>query len=128
VKGTAKGFGLARTTLTRHLAHRSRHAEARRGPDREATGSKATSARRPPTVTQARAEVASAVRALKTLVTQRMKNSGMRWSHLGARAILNPRGWVQSDRFDRAWALIAATYRSEVAILNNVIPFSRKAA
>ena len=66
--------------------------------------------------------------ACKTLVAQRMKNSGMRWSHPGGQAILNLRGWVQSDRFDQAWALVAATYRTEVTLLNNVIPFPRKAA
>lgn len=66
--------------------------------------------------------------ACKTLVAQRMKNSGMRWGQLGGQAILNPRGWVQSDRFDEAWALIAATYRTEVTLLNNVVPLRPRAA
>jgi hypothetical protein len=66
--------------------------------------------------------------ACKTLVAQRMKNSGMRWSHLGGQAILNPRGWVQSGRFDEAWALVAATYRLEVTLLNNVVPIRPRAA
>lgn len=66
--------------------------------------------------------------ACKTLVTQRMKNSGMRWSQLGGQAILNPRGWVQSERFDEAWALVAATYKTEITVLNNVIPLRPKAA
>ena len=66
--------------------------------------------------------------ACKTLVSQRMKNSGMRWSHLGGQAILNPRGRVQSDRFDEAWALVAATYRVEVTVLNNVVPLRPRAA
>jgi len=59
--------------------------------------------------------------ACKTLVTQRLKQSGMRWSVSGAQAILTPRGWDQSERFDKAWALIAATYQAEVTVLANVI-------
>jgi len=31
------------------------------------------------------------------------------------------RGWDQSDRFDQAWALVAATYQCEVHVLANVI-------
>jgi hypothetical protein len=62
--------------------------------------------------------------ACKTLVTQRMKQSGMRWGEEGGQAILTIRGWTQSGgRFDRAWALLAATYQSEVVTLHNVIPF-----
>ena len=53
--------------------------------------------------------------ACKTLVTQRLKQSGMRWSVSGAQAILPPRGWDQSDRFDEAWALIAEVPRGAVA-------------
>lgn len=59
--------------------------------------------------------------ACKTLVTQRLKQSGMRWSTGGAQAILTPRGWDQSDRFDEAWALVAATFHADVAVLANVI-------
>jgi hypothetical protein len=66
--------------------------------------------------------------ACKTLVTQRMKHSGMRWGQLGGQAILNPRGWSQSERFDQAWALVAATYQVEVTVVNNVIPLRPKAA
>lgn len=62
--------------------------------------------------------------ACKTLVTQRMKQSGMRWSEEGGQAVLTLRGWTQSgDRFDRAWALLAATYQAEVITLHNVLPF-----
>ncbi len=62
--------------------------------------------------------------ACKTLVTQRMKQSGMRWGEDGGQAILTLRGWTQSgDRFDRAWALLAATYQAEVVTLHNVVPF-----
>lgn len=66
--------------------------------------------------------------ACKTLVTQRMKNSGMRWGHEGGQAILNVRGWTQSERFDQAWALLAATYRVDVMLVNNVVPIRRRAA
>src|SRR5260221_394733 len=52
----------------------------------------------------------------KTLVAQRMKLSGQRWSVPGAQAVLTARGWDQSDRFDEAFALLAATYEHEVTI------------
>ena len=61
--------------------------------------------------------------ACKTLVTQRLKNSGMRWSAGGAQAILTPRGWDQSERFDQAWALIAATFHADITVLANVVAF-----
>jgi hypothetical protein len=64
--------------------------------------------------------------ACKTLVTQRLKQSGMRWSVDGAQAILTPRGWDQSDRFDEAWALLAATFHAEVTTLANVVAFKPK--
>lgn len=60
--------------------------------------------------------------ACKTLVTQRLKQSGMRWSAAGAQAILTPRAWDQSERFDRAWALVAATYESTITTVHNVVP------
>jgi len=59
--------------------------------------------------------------ACKTLVTQRMKNSGMRWTQEGGQAILTMRSWCQSDRFDRAWALLAATYQVDVDVIAPVI-------
>ena len=59
--------------------------------------------------------------ACKTLVAQRLKLSGTRWIPHGAQAILTMRGWDQSDRFDEAWALVAATYHSEIHVLANVI-------
>lgn len=58
--------------------------------------------------------------ACKTLVAQRLKLSGMRWSNRGAQAILTLRGWDQSERFDHGWALVAATYQREVHVLANV--------
>jgi hypothetical protein len=59
--------------------------------------------------------------ACKTLVAQRLKLSGMRWSAGGAQAILTPRGWDQSERFDEAWALVAASFHADVTVLANVI-------
>ncbi len=59
--------------------------------------------------------------ACKTLVTQRVKNSGMRWGQEGGQAVLTLRSWAQSERFERAWALIAAEYRLEVITLANVL-------
>jgi hypothetical protein len=61
--------------------------------------------------------------ACKTLVTQRLKLSGMRWRHLGGQAILTFRGWLQSDRFDRAWEKLASTYLKPVHPPAQVIPF-----
>lgn len=60
--------------------------------------------------------------ACKTLVTQRLKCSGMRWSDDGAQAILTPRGWVQSERYDLAWALVASTWRAQVTTIDLVVP------
>lgn len=63
--------------------------------------------------------------ACKSLVTQRLKLSGMRWEEEGGQAILTVRGWTQSqDRFDRAWALLSATYQAKVVVLHNVVGFS----
>jgi hypothetical protein len=59
--------------------------------------------------------------ACKMLVTQRMKNSGMRWGQEGGQAILTARSWCLSDRFDRAWATLAATYNSDVRVIAPVI-------
>lgn len=62
--------------------------------------------------------------ACKTLVAQRMKRSGMRWRHEGGQAVLTFRSMIHSDRFDQAWALIAATYSAEVTLCENVIALS----
>lgn len=63
--------------------------------------------------------------ACKTLVTQRMRCSGMAWRHPGGQAILTLRSLTQSKRFDAAWALIAAGYSRTVTIPDNVIPLCR---
>ena len=61
--------------------------------------------------------------ACKSLVAQRMKQSGMRWGMEGGQGILTVRGWTQSERFDHAWALLAATYQLQVTIIDNVLAF-----
>jgi len=60
--------------------------------------------------------------ACKTLVSQRLKRSGMHWGPEGAQAILTPRGWVQSERFDEAWALVASTWKASVTVVGQVVP------
>ena len=53
----------------------------------------------------------------KTLVTQRMKCSGMRWSMPGGQAILTLRSVIQSNRWLQAWSLIQAQFRKPVSIV-----------
>jgi len=62
----------------------------------------------------------------KTLVTQRMKRSGMRWRHEGGQAILTLRGWAQSGRFDHGWAILVETYKQEVGLPNKVTPLPKR--
>lgn len=64
----------------------------------------------------------------KTLATQRLKRSGMRWRHAGGQAILTLRAFVQSRRFEPAWNLLSASYRAEVSLPDNVAPLPRKRA
>ena len=66
--------------------------------------------------------------ACKTLATQRMKRSGMRWRQAGGQAILTLRALVQSHRFDQAWQLLSATYRTNVSVPDKVAEFPRKRA
>ena len=54
--------------------------------------------------------------ACKTLVTQRLKRSGMAWTLLGGQAILTLRSLIQSERWSRAWNLLAAEYRQTVIV------------
>ena len=55
-----------------------------------------------------------------------MKQSGMRWGMAGGQSVLTVRGWTQSERFDRAWALLAATYQVQVTVLDNVVAFPNR--
>lgn len=64
--------------------------------------------------------------ACKTLVTQRMKRSGMRWRTDGGQAILTLRALVQSERFEGGWHLLATTYKRAVTLPGNVVPFEPK--
>jgi hypothetical protein len=52
--------------------------------------------------------------ACKTLVTQRMKRSGMRWTINGGQAVLTLRGILQSNRWDTGWDLISKSYKAEI--------------
>jgi len=52
----------------------------------------------------------------KTLVTQRLKGSGMAWTMAGGQAILTLRSLLQSDRWPQAWPLLAADFRHPVMI------------
>ena len=54
--------------------------------------------------------------ACKTLVTQRMKQSGMMWSQTGGQAILTLRSLIQSDRWKPAWELLRAEFRKTVTV------------
>jgi len=59
--------------------------------------------------------------ACKTLATERMKRSGMRWRHEGGQAILTLRSLIQSDRFDHAWEKLSQHYKKEIRLPENVI-------
>jgi hypothetical protein len=52
----------------------------------------------------------------KTLVTQRMKCSGMAWKQTGGQAILTLRSLIQSDRWLHAWLLLKDTFCTPVTI------------
>ena len=54
----------------------------------------------------------------KTLVTQRLKRSGMAWTKPGGQAILTLRSLIQSDRWRPAWALLSADFRKTVTVFN----------
>jgi len=64
--------------------------------------------------------------ACKTLVSQRLKRSGMRWRTAGGQAILTFRALCQSERFERAWPLLSETYKRSVALPQKVIAFSKR--
>jgi hypothetical protein len=52
------------------------------------------------------------------LVTQRLKRSGMAWTQAGGQAILTLRSLIQSDRWERAWTLLAADFCKPVMVLH----------
>ena len=55
--------------------------------------------------------------ACKTLVTQRMKQSGMAWRQAGGQAVLTLRSLIQSNRWQQAWALLHAYFCKPVKIV-----------
>jgi hypothetical protein len=55
--------------------------------------------------------------ACKTLVTQRLKRSGMAWRQPGGQGILTLRSLIQSNRWYAAWALLSADFRKEVIVV-----------
>ena len=63
--------------------------------------------------------------ACKTLVSQRLKRSGMRWRMTGGQAILTFRALCQSARFERAWSLLGETDKRSVTLPRKVIAFSK---
>lgn len=66
--------------------------------------------------------------ACKTLVTQRLKRSGMRWRRAGGQAMLTLRGLIQSDRFEPGWAMLSTRYEAQVELPDNVVQLRPKAA
>jgi hypothetical protein len=52
----------------------------------------------------------------KTLVTQRLKRSGMAWTQTGGQAILTLRSLIQSDRWQPAWELLCADFCKTVVV------------
>jgi hypothetical protein len=54
----------------------------------------------------------------KTLVTQRMKQSGMAWTIPGGQAILTLRSLIQSNRWQSAWDLLRTDFRRSVTVRN----------
>jgi hypothetical protein len=54
--------------------------------------------------------------ACKTLGTQRLKRSGMRWERAGGQAILTLRSVIQSERWERGWALLRGAFRKIVSV------------
>ena len=61
--------------------------------------------------------------ACKSLVSDRMKRSGMRWAQAGGQAVLTFRALAQSGRFQHGWDGVVAGYSATVALPDNVIPF-----
>lgn len=54
--------------------------------------------------------------ACKTLVTQRLKQSGMRWTKSGGQAILTLRSLIQSERWEPGWALLRENYQQPILV------------
>lgn len=59
--------------------------------------------------------------ACKSLVSHRMKRSGMSWNINGGQSILTLRALIKSNRFDAAWPSISKRYLTDVEKQNNVV-------
>lgn len=55
--------------------------------------------------------------ACKTLVTQRMKRSGMAWAEAGGQGILTLRSLIQSNRWSSAWSLLRTDFCKPISEL-----------
>jgi hypothetical protein len=55
----------------------------------------------------------------KTLVTQRLKQSGMAWSLNGGQPILTLRSLIQSARWQPAWDLLRTDFRKTVSVISD---------
>lgn len=55
--------------------------------------------------------------ACKTLVSGRLKRSGMRWGMAGGQAVLTLRSVIQSNRWERAWELLRNDFRTSVSVV-----------
>ncbi|HEX9615869.1 MAG TPA: hypothetical protein VGA03_00540 [Anaerolineales bacterium] len=62
----------------------------------------------------------------KTLVTQRLKRSGMTWTKTGGQAILTLRSLIQSYRWRSAWALWSADFCQVVKVRNEPNQFKTR--
>lgn len=62
----------------------------------------------------------------KTLVSQRLKRSGMSWKEAGGQAILTFRALLQSNLFDAAWDKLNEIYYKDVQLPKNVVAFPGK--
>lgn len=73
-----------------------------------------------PTYVRAHLPIASGVveATCKTLVTQRLKQSGMRWTISGGQAILTLRSLIQSHRWEAGWRLLRDSYQQSVEIVS----------
>jgi hypothetical protein len=62
----------------------------------------------------------------KTLVTQRLKCSGMRWGIKGGQGVLTARSLIQSERFDLGWDMLSNSYKSTIKLPGNVVLLRKK--
>ncbi|MCP4269876.1 MAG: hypothetical protein GY777_30605 [Candidatus Brocadiaceae bacterium] len=63
----------------------------------------------------------------KTLVSQRLKLSGMCWRMKGGQSIITFRALLHSHLFDDAWEMLSAEYKSEINPPKNIISFRNEA-